>query len=187
MATKPKHKAKTNAKPFVVVLILLVIVAIFIFARPSLMPATQEGERRAGFVAQPETPVPAEEPEAPIPAPAEEPIVLAPSGNPAQYKIISFTNRPTSPKTGETATLTVNVKNVGEDATTETTVEFFIDGALIATETLQPLTNNAADVVSVTWSPTATGTYTAMVKVAPLPGEKFVDDNEEDTTVLVFE
>src|SRR3990172_4395620 len=132
MATKPKHKAKTNAKPFVVILVLLVIVAIFIFARPSLMPATQEG--RAGFLGQQPVETPIEEPEVPE-APVEEPSpIITPSGNPPQYKVISFINRPTNPKVGDTATLTVNVKNVGADATTETTVEFFVDGALIATE-----------------------------------------------------
>jgi hypothetical protein len=174
-----------------IVVVLAIIVALFLFMRPSGEQAPVEGE-------QPEVPTPGAEetpaaPEIPAgeaPAPTEEanetPPATATPWEAPQLKITGFINRPTSPKTGETASLTLNVKNVGYTSP-ETTVEFFLDGELIDTQPLPSLTNGVSSVLKTEWVVEGPGTYVATVSIKPVAGEIYTDDNNGKTTVLVFE
>jgi len=108
-----------------------------------------------------------------------------PSGiAPPSLIVTSFLNTPTAPKVGDTVLLKFSVKNVGTDAPA-TTATVKVNGQTVATMDIPAIDRNAQKSLQAEWTATSAGDYTSIVDIAPVPGEKYFDDNTNTITFTV--
>ena len=76
-----------------------------------------------------------------------------------------ITVNPASPIRDKNASITANVRNIGDDATSSFNVSFYDGVALIGRQTISNLPRGTVGVVSVTWTPTVAGNHVITVVV----------------------
>jgi uncharacterized repeat protein (TIGR01451 family) len=97
-----------------------------------------------------------------------------------------ITYSPASPKQGDTITISAKVRNTGNVAADNVTVEFLLDSASYANKTISISANSNAT-IDFTWSNAASGTHKVTIRVDPLNtfGEKNESDNAASVSVSV--
>jgi hypothetical protein len=184
MATKKSRKSKKSkkfklCKAHVALIFIIAVVALFVLVTKPTAVGTQTPELNI-------TPTPTPEPTPEVTTNETKTVAYSfPGGTPPQLKIISFINTPTFPKVNETALIRTYVKNVGSDSPA-TTALLKINGKNVATLDVPPIYRNAQAVLQYNFTATATGVYIAEVDVTPVPGEKTIDDNNEQISFTVY-